>query len=253
MLKKESNIVFHHIPKCGGTSIVTGLVLTYYPFRFLKHRKKGFPANLNSRAASVIATQSGVNRYDFRRQLLSYFLEKNDSPFISGHYPFDRKVYDKHSENWNFITLLRDPVARWYSEYFWNRYKNHEYQKTKLSIEEYIESEQGIMNGRSFINFLSHSDRHALRPQQKEVDEAIDNLSKMRVVGCLEHMDHFKNDMQRAFGRKPLIFKRNKTPASAEQKILPDINSDLHKKVLELTAADQEIYLFSKKLIGIEQ
>lgn len=251
MLKKEPKIVFHHIPKCGGTSIVTGLVLTYYPLRFLKYRKQGFPGNLNSRAASVIAEQSGVNRYEFRRQLLSYFIEKADSAFISGHYPFDKDLFEKNKNEWNFITLLRDPAARWYSEYFWNRYKNHEYQKTELSMEEYIESDQGRINARSFTNFLSHSDRHSDIPTQEDVNESINALGKMKVVGCLEHMDVFQRDMKVAFGRKPLIFNRNTSPASAEQKILPDKDSVLHKKVLTLTQGDQEIYQAAKKIIGV--
>lgn len=248
MLKKEPKIIFHHIPKCGGTSIVTGLILTYYPWRFLKYRRKGFPAHLNSRAASVIAEQSGVNRYDFRRQLLSYFIEKSDIPFVSGHYPFDATLHKQYEEEWNHITLLRDPVVRWYSEYFWNRYKNHDYQKTKMTIEEYIESDQGVMNARSFTNFLSHSDQHNVMPTAPEVQEAIENLGKMRVVGCLENLENFRNDMKLAFGRKPIIFKRNNSPAPAEQKILPDENSDIHKKVLELTAGDNEIYQAAKRL-----
>ena len=252
MLKKEPNIVFHHIPKCGGTSIVTGLILTYYPLRFLKYRRQGFPSNLNSRAASIIAEQSGVNRYDFRRQLLSYFVEKGDTAFISGHYPFDKNIYQNHKDTWNFVTLLRDPVARWYSEYFWNRYKNHDYQKTEMTIEEYVESDQGIMNARSFTNFLSHSDKHNIIPSVQEVQEAIENLSKMRVVGCLEDLERFRDNMKEAFGRKPLIFKRNNSPARAEQRVLPDKNSDIHKRVLELTAGDAEIYQAAKKISSHE-
>lgn len=251
MLKKEPKIVFHHIPKCGGTSIVTGLILTYYPFHFIKYRRQGFSSNLNSRAASVIAEQSGVNRYEFRRQLLNYFVEKAGSPFISGHYPFDNNVYENHGSEWNLITLLRDPVQRWYSEYFWNKYKNHEYQKTDLSIEEYLESEQGRVNSRSFVNFLSHSNNHSKIPTQVEVEEAIENLNKMKVVGCLEHMDKFSYDMKNTFGRKPIIFSRNSNPASAEQKILPDKDSIVHKKIVELTSGDREIYQAAKNIIGV--
>ena len=249
MLKKEPNIVFHHIPKCGGTSIVTGLILTYYPLRFLKYRRQGFPSNLNSRAASIIAEQSGVNRYDFRRQLLSYFVEKGDAAFISGHYPFDKNIYQNHKDTWNFVTLLRDPVARWYSEYFWNRYKNHEYQRTDLSLEEYAHTRQGIMNARSFVNFFSHSDKHQMSPTQSEVEEAIETLKAMRVIGFLEDLPRFKNDMNRHFGRKPFFWNRNTSPAPAEKKILPDENSDLHKKILELNAGDIEVYETAKNLV----
>jgi hypothetical protein len=249
MLKKEPNIVFHHIPKCGGTSIVTGLILTYYPLRFLKYRRNGFPSNLNSRAASLIAEQSGVNRYDFRRQLLSYFVEKGDSAFISGHYPFDKNIYQDHQSNWNFVTLLRDPVARWYSEYFWNRYKNHDYQRTDLSLEEYAHTRQGIMNGRSFVNFFSHADGHDVIATQADIDEAIENLKSMRVIGLLEDLPRFKQDMKIQFGRTPIFWNRNSSPASAEQKVIPDENSDLHKKILEITAGDLEIYEAATNMI----
>ncbi len=249
MLKKEPNIVFHHIPKCGGTSIVTGLILTYYPWRFLKYRRQGFPSNLNSRAASLIAEQSGANRYDFRRQLLSYFVEKGDSAFISGHYPFDKNIYEHHKESWNFVTLLRDPVARWYSEYFWNRYKNHDYQRTDLTIEEYAHTRQGIMNGRSFVNFFSHSDQHHMPAKQNEVTEAIDTLNSMRVIGLLEDLPRFKSDMKQAFGRRPFFCNRNTSPAPAEKRVIPDKDSDLYKKILELTAADCEVYEVAKKII----
>ena len=247
----EPKIIFHHVPKCAGTSIVTGLALTYYPWRLLRYGRKGFPGALHAPASSKVADLHGKDRYAVRRKLLAYFAEKGDSPLISGHYPFNHKFYDEHHKQWHFITLLRDPLSRWYSEYLWNRYKDHEYRKTDLTIDEYIESEHGLENARSFVNFFSQSEDLTATATQKEVDESVETLEKMDVVGCLEHLDRFKSDMKKVFKRKPIFFARNASPAPKDMQLLPDKNSDTYKKLLNQLQADIEIYTRIKEKLSL--
>ena len=248
---KEPKIIFHHIPKCGGTSIVTGLVMTYYPMRFLRYGRKGFPGLLNAPKSSKAAEMADIDIYSYRRTLLMQHVESNSSPYISGHYPFSSEIHKEYGEDWNCITLLRDPVKRFYSEYLWNRYKDHDYKRTDLSLEAYLESDQGRMNARSFVNFLSDSTDHTASPKAKEVQEATEAISKMRVVGSLEHMDRFRHDLKQAFGRKPFFFNRNSSPAPQGKKAMPDKNSDVYKKMLDMTEGDREIYQAALSLIGV--
>lgn len=247
----EPKIIFHHIPKCGGTSIVTSLVMAYYPLRFLRYGRKGFSGLLNARAATQAANLHQNDHYQFRRELLAYEGEKGSSPLISGHYPFNHQFYERHNQNWNFVTLLRDPLERWYSEYYWNRHKDHEYRKTNLSMEEYLQSEDGLMNTRSFVNYFSKSNDYAGHPTSDDTQKSLQTLEAMQVVGILENLSQFKAGMKEHFGRAPILFKRNASPAKAVYKERPDEESDFHKSLLTHLQADIEIYKRTKERLKL--
>lgn len=240
-MRSKNKIVFCHIPKCGGMSIVAGLAYTYYPWRLVRHGKAGFPAHLNSHAASVAADELGLERYQYRRGLLHYHLAAEDSPLISGHYPFCADAARRYPD-WSFVTLMRDPYARWLSEYYWNRYKDHDYARTALGMEEYLETEQGQSNTRSYINFLTHAPAPSAPPSHDECKQALENLNSFKVLGVLEHLERFRDDMKKSFGRKPYFLKRNRTPASKENYKKPDTDSAFYKKLTSMLEPDMEVY-----------
>ncbi len=231
-MDSSKKIVFHHIPKCGGMSIAAGLAITFFPWTLIRYGRRGFPGHLNAKKASEDADKLNLDRYAYRRQLLETNIGEDKVGFVFGHYPFSKAVAEKYPE-WHYITLMRDPVKRWYSEYFWNRYKDHDYAKTDLDIEEYLESEQGQRDTRSYINFLT---------EDNQVSSAIENLKYFSVIGQLENLPKFQSDLKSKLGRKPFFFKRNKSPAKPQDYKQPDENSDFHKKLLNLLEEDREIY-----------
>lgn len=238
----SQKIVFHHVPKCGGMSIAAGLALSYYPLRLVLRGKGGFHARLNSRAAAEAAALTGREDYSYRRELLAYAMAQADCPFIFGHYPFSEEVHVKHCSNWKFVTLLRDPVQRWFSEYNWNRYKDHAYGKTELEIEAYLHSAQGRKDARSYVNFFAAASDSTALASAQEAKHAIANLEKFDVVGKLGDLRDFSQQLKTMTGRKPFFYKRNASPASAAEKQSLEPGSESYKQLLELLAADIEIY-----------
>lgn len=235
-------IVYHHIPKCGGTSILRGMAFCYYPLRLLTLRKKGFPGILDAQASSADAEKNNLDLYSYRRQLLERAVNKDNSPLVFGHYPFSEKVYEDNKDNWKFVSLFRSPLERWYSEYYWNRYKDHEYAKTDLDIEAYFDSKQGMMNTRSFVNYFSNAKNPESIADVAEAELAIKNIDKLDVVGTVENMNNFRSSLKESLGRKPYFFKLNKSPAREEDKVVPDEKSEFHKKLENALQADQYIY-----------
>lgn len=239
-------IVFHHVPKCGGTSLVRGLALTYYPLRLALKGRSGFPGGLDVHATRKTSELFHEDRFQFRRKLLCYQLEKDDSPLVFGHYPFSREVYESSRSRWSFITLLRNPIDRWYSEYFYNRYKTSGVGKTELDIEPFLDSSEGRGCARSFVNFLIDADDPYAYASETEARAALQQLELFDVVGHLEELDLFRDSMKQKFGRRPFFPHLNRSPVRTDDAKLPDPESSFHKRLLEQLSADLLIYETSR-------
>lgn len=235
-------IVFHHIPKCGGSSLVRGLVLTYYPSLFLRSGKGAFSGALNAEAAGASCEIFGLDPFLMRRSMLAYELARGKSPLLYGHYPFSSALFDRFRDTWAFVTLLRHPVDRWYSEYFYNRYKDHQYASTTLDVEAYLDTAGGRSTARSFVNYFVEVADPCAPATVAEGEAALAAISKLDVVGCLEQLDRFRDRMKARFGRRPIFPHVNRSPAPTDVRRRPSPNSSVHKRLLQFLEADIYIY-----------
>jgi hypothetical protein len=94
-------VVFHHVPKCGGTSIAQALRLRY-AVSFA-----GFPTPPIYRA--VMATEPAADEAsrarlvdEFQERLLLYYLY-SDSRCVAGHVRFSRIAYHLFSKTCKFV------------------------------------------------------------------------------------------------------------------------------------------------------
>ena len=121
----KNNIIFLHVPKCGGTSVDYAIRRHY--------RKKDRLVTINARASTNAANLISQINFPYetaddypilkmRENLLLYYMSQN-MKYISGHFGFSEIGYRKFLGGYTFITILRDPVKRWISVYLFNRYK----------------------------------------------------------------------------------------------------------------------------------
>ena len=241
---RKSKIFFLHVPKCGGTSLDNAFKRTFrnkHIFRLL--------APPSAKAADVFfAGDEDVSREQYyhvlrlREALLCYAMALPEIRYVSGHFAYSSAAHDAFGEEYAFVTVLRDPVGRWFSHYFYDRYKDRpeQHNVTDLSLDEMIASERGRSWGTEMVKYYG-----GLRPDgdyrsREAIEAAIANLRRFDIVGNLADLDGFHADVKNKLGVRLLTFKSNKSPISAEDKkalVTPEIRA----AVEEICAPDREV------------
>lgn len=176
-----------------------------------------------------------------REHLLLYMMEKPDVHYISGHFCYSNRAHQKHGDMWEFVTVLRHPVDKWFSQYFYNRYKKSTHFGIDADLESYIESEEGRALGKDFIAKLTQG----VPPQQLDSAEAIDcarrNLDTFAVVGVLEHVDRFAEQFEERFGVRLYIGRENQNPVSKNVQT-EQVSPAILDRVWEICQPDLAVY-----------
>jgi hypothetical protein len=114
---RDARIVFIHVAKCGGTSLVRGMADCFKPWR---STQRGSVVELREGALRAAAAAARIEHGEARRALLAYHLATTNARLVAGHYRYSRAVYEHHRGDWSFVTMLRHPVSRWYSNFYFN-------------------------------------------------------------------------------------------------------------------------------------
>ena len=135
-------------------------------------------------------------------------------PFISGHFSFSDKAYQYFSNTYSYITILRDPIKRWISQYFFDKYKPHKFRQIHEDLPTFIQSERGKSHGYQYVQMLGGLHPSGEYSSQQAIERAKENLHKLEVVGCLEYIDVFMKQFENRFGVKLKIHRKNQSPKS---------------------------------------
>ena len=237
--KVSKKIFFLHHPKCGGTSIDHAIQNSFGVSEFLLKR--------NSYHLDPRASLPGWSSRDYREKILLDSMSNGKNKYISGHFPYSQKAFREFGQEWNFITVLRNPVSRWFSLYFFGKYKGSDHAKINMEIESYLESEQAITTGCSYVRVFTDKENFASISSldqatlNKATDQAIKNLNDFALVGVLEELDMFVRDFEKVFSTELFIPNFNRNPASKSNR-KSQVTDEVHQRVIELCQPNIKVY-----------
>ncbi|NRA40441.1 MAG: sulfotransferase family 2 domain-containing protein [Planctomycetes bacterium] len=230
----QKKVLFLHVPKCGGTSVDRAVRAGFGGPRKCHH--------LNAQASEAAGSRLEVPLTGARELILAYMAESEGAQYISGHFRFTSLIHQLHGEGWQIITVLRNPVEKWLSQYFYNATKKSEHFRIEESLEDFVKTDRARNYGCDFINnFAPH-----IPPEKQAEEEAIDETiavlkKKCCLVGFTDKLDDFSAAMEREFGFSPSIGVQNINPASKEEKSKL-LTPELQEHVKQLCQPNQMVY-----------
>lgn len=232
-------LLFIHLPKCGGSSVHAALQDAY--------ARNGLrTTRLDARASRDAAGIADDTVQDFRIQLLIYHLSRERNRYVAGHYAWSETVWEEFGDQWNFMTVLREPVARWYSSYFYNRYKDGDHFRIRDSLDVFVESETARAEGDMYVRLLT-----ADRDSSGAVGRAIENLQRFHLVGVLEDLDALVRDCRQLLGIDMEVGHRNAGPWSASDR-RDEITPEIDRRVRQLCEPNLRVYEAVRERIASE-
>lgn len=97
-------------------------------------------------------------------------MARRDIRYVSGHFAFSELVHGRFGDRWESVTIMRDPVTRWFSHYFFNRYKPDEHFRIHDDLGSFLETGLGKRLGR----FYEDKFASAFSGDLDDIDRAID-------------------------------------------------------------------------------
>ncbi|QDG54564.1 hypothetical protein FIV42_28615 [Persicimonas caeni] len=236
----EDRIFFVHLPKCGGKSIDKAIRRVV---RAVPGRRRGRIVSLDEPATTRAADAMGVSVWDVRDHLQAFYLSQDDVHYLRGHFQVREDLMERYAGEFAFVTVMREPVKRWISHYFFNRYKKDDHFRIEIGLEEFVETERARDLGQMYLRYFSGTGQvEGSVGEDKDVrDRARRNLERFELVGFLGELDDFRAKFEKRFGADLTTFKRNKNPAP-KAALREELTPELRARIEELCEPDIELY-----------
>ena len=232
-------IVFFHPPKCGGTSVYHWLAGTL-----------GAAVRVDPIPSVMAAKNLGITGIELREARLAYCVQRDGTLFSSGHYVYTQRVFHGREGEFDLITILRNPLDRMVSNYFYNRFREpRELGAIDIDMPEWLSTYQAKRSATVFARMFvgdmaiaAEMDRSGeWHDMRSVVASAIENLERFTIVGTLEHLKDFETVIARRYGIRNTIGHLKKSPRPGYPKFA-DQPAEIQDRIRELCEADLAIY-----------
>jgi Sulfotransferase family len=232
-------VVFHHVPKCGGTSVGRALRKRYLLSQGTVSPESSYKA-LEAFTGSHDREALLIDVLDFREQMLLYHLFE-DVHCISAHVRFSVPAYERFRSTYKFITILRDPVSRFLSHYTWSYGKPDAHARIEEPFGEFLKTERAKRLGATYVEFFSGLPKSADIRSEEAIEAAVANLARFDIVGRLDSLVAFESSLAEILGVRLKIGHENKaTRRTAASEAMDD--PQLKAEVLALCAPDIAVW-----------
>lgn len=244
----DCHIVFHHVPKTGGTSIGSA-IRERFPLS-----SAGF--DQNAAYATVEALYPDFDRTplfsdEFLRMRRETFVNHlvRDHRCVAGHFPFDEVAWARFHDRYRFVTVLRDPVKRFVSHYFDSYRPEPDPSRPfaiSMSLDELLETERGRRFGRIYAEFYSGLTGRADFDSREAIDRSKANLERFDVVGFLENTDDFVQRLASECGLRIRLEHLRRGSTSKKTRV-DTLTPEIVEKIRSMCATDIEIYEWARE------
>ncbi|WP_434287487.1 sulfotransferase family 2 domain-containing protein [Celeribacter sp. SCSIO 80788] len=232
--------VFHHVPKCGGTSVGRALRKRYILSQATVKPDQSFFAfeaysGRSDREAML------VDVAELREQMMLYHMF-DDVHCVSLHVPFSDIAHARFAERYKFITVLREPVARFVSHYFWSYQKPNDHARIEEDFETFLGTERARRLGASYVEYYSGAPMAPDLAEPELIARAIANLrERFDVVGRLDDLPGFEASLHQALGVRIKVGHENKArQPQATRKTM--VTPELMARAREVCAPDIAVW-----------
>ena len=230
MQEQPQTVLFLHIPKAAGTTLTQILDRQYSTQEILPSYKNSKP------------------RFDKLSSLSTP--EKYQIKLIRGHFPFG--VHEMLPQHSTYITMLRDPIKRVISNYYFaKKTPSHRLYETinqeGMSLEEYITSEINPQLNNGQVRLISGNTDVAYGKCTNEIlEKAKHNLKTyFSVVGTVENFDRTLIALREILGYKNICYTKANTNQSNKSN---HIDNKLINLIKNYNILDIELYNYAIEL-----